>query len=74
MIKIDDNLIVRGLTFLPPLVGIIIFTYILKFSGFEQVQLRLPLFQGLTSYFSLVFFISSQNHVSCWKLLNSIML
>jgi len=55
MIKIDDNLIVRGLTFLPPLLGIIIFTYILKFSGFEQVQLRLPLFQGLTSYFSLIF-------------------
>jgi len=54
IIKIDPRLFTRALTFLPPILGIVIFTYLVKYSGFESVPIRIPIFQGLTAYFSLI--------------------
>lgn len=45
---------VKILSFLPPLFGVLIFSYLIKFSGFESVNTRLPIFQGITAYFSLI--------------------
>lgn len=45
---------VKILSFLPPLFGIIIFSYLIKFSGIDSVSDRLPILQGVTAYFSLI--------------------
>lgn len=45
---------VKILSFLPPLFGVILFSYLIKFSGFESVNDRLPILQGVTAYFSLI--------------------
>ncbi|MDV2446958.1 hypothetical protein CMU93_05505 [Elizabethkingia anophelis] len=42
------------MTFIPPFLGIIVFSYIVKFSHFENVTSRLPIYQGISSYFSLI--------------------
>lgn len=42
------------MTFIPPLLGILMFTFIVKFSGSSEVASRLPMYQGVTSYFSLI--------------------
>lgn len=43
------------MTIIPPLLGVIVFSYIIKFSGNEYVDSRVSIFQGVASYFSLVF-------------------
>lgn len=53
-IKWDDRLFTRVLTFIPPVLGIIIFSYIVKFSKIDSVVVRLPLYQGLMSFYSLI--------------------
>lgn len=53
-IKSNGKVFTRGLTFLPPLLGVIIFTYLVKYSGFNSVPKRIPVYQGLTAYFSLI--------------------
>lgn len=50
----ENRLFIKGLTFLPPVLGIMVFSYIVKFSNFPTVHDRLPLYQGITSYFSLI--------------------
>ena len=52
--KFNNKLITRLLTFLPPVFGIITFTYVVKFSGIESVTDRIPLFQGITAWFALI--------------------
>lgn len=42
------------MTFIPPLIGVIIFSYLVKFSNNDLVPKRLPIYQGVSSYFSLL--------------------
>jgi len=71
-IKIDKKLITRLLTILPPLLGVVLFTYIIKYSGIKAVPLRIPLFQGLSAYFSLILlgftYIKNRQNVIGYKI------
>ncbi|MDP3946422.1 MAG: hypothetical protein Q8Q51_11055 [Lutibacter sp.] len=50
----NSKLFTRALTFLPPILGIFVFTYILKYSGYESILIRISTFQGVIAYFSLI--------------------
>lgn len=45
---------IKLLTFIPPLFGIVVFSYIVKFLKIYSVDIRLPMYQGLMSFFSLI--------------------
>lgn len=51
---LDKKVLIRFLTLLPPLIGVVAFTYIVKYSKIDSVNVRIPLYQGLTAYFSLI--------------------
>lgn len=51
---INNALLLRLMTFVPPFLGIVIFSYIVKFSHNVHVSERLPLYQGVSSYYSLI--------------------
>ena len=53
-LKLEKKTVTRLLTFLPPMFGVSIFTYLLKFSEIESVSTRIPLFQGVTAFFALI--------------------
>ncbi len=53
-IDIENPRLLKLMTFVPPLLGIIVFSYIVKFSNNILIPDRLPLYQGITSYFSLI--------------------
>lgn len=52
---IDNRKILRVLTFIPSVLGIIVFTIIVKFVDDDVVDIRLPYYQGLMCFYSLVF-------------------
>lgn len=53
-LKTNNKLYTRALTYMPPILGVVVFTYIIKYSGFESVPKRIPFYQGATAYFSLI--------------------
>jgi hypothetical protein len=71
--KLNGALLTRGLTFIPPLLGILIFTYLVKFSGFDAVPQRIALYQGLSAYFSLVLlgftYVKNRNKITGIKII-----
>lgn len=53
-ININNKTIIRFLTFVPPILGILVFTYVVKFTSNNEVSERLPIYQGISAYFSLI--------------------
>ncbi|KGO09285.1 hypothetical protein KS04_15590 [Elizabethkingia miricola] len=72
-INLENQLLLRLMTFVPPFLGIIVFSYIVKFSHFENVTNRLPIYQGISSYFSLILigftYIKNRNAIKGRKIL-----
>jgi hypothetical protein len=54
LLKDKNKLFTRFFTFLPPILGISVFTYIVKYSGIPSVHDRIPTFQGIIAFFSLI--------------------
>jgi len=50
----NRKLFTKILTFIPPVFGICVFSYIVKYSGYESILIRIPTFQGIIAYFSLI--------------------
>lgn len=57
MLKLNSNnsKIIKFLTFVPPIFGIIVFTCIVKLLDNDLVAIRLPYYQGLMSFYSLFY-------------------
>ena len=57
MLKLNssDTKIIKFLTFIPPVFGIIVFTFIVKLLDNDLVAIRLPYYQGLMSFYSLFY-------------------
>ncbi|WP_210151337.1 hypothetical protein [Chryseobacterium scophthalmum] len=53
-IDIENKLLLKLMTFVPPFFGIVFFSYIVKFSNNTNVSERLPIYQGISSYYSLI--------------------
>ena len=57
MLKLNSKnaKIIKLLTFVPPIFGILVFTFIVKLFNNDLVATRLPYYQGLMSYYSLFY-------------------
>lgn len=75
MIKLDkeNKHLIRLMTFIPPLLGVVVFSYIVKFSHNIHVPSRLPIYQGVSSFFSLILigftYIKNRKAIKGYKLL-----
>lgn len=73
--KIDkyNKFLIKVMTMMPPLLGVLVFSYVVKFSGVDSVIQRLPVFQGVTSFFSLMLigftYIRNRNAITGRKIL-----